>query len=434
MTEGLKHDVDELLRTCGADPAEPNCILATAEDRVGILAAVRVNVTDDAPEELVDALFVELRARFAAHGADADELARCTPDTADAAGKPLRYPLVSLADFEARPVAPDLVAGVLPLDALAVLVAPPAAGKSAVALAFAACVACGLPFLGRATREGFAVYVLAEGQGRFSRRTRALRILRPQLDAHLLNERLRLIVQPVPLTEPDAVRAVLRSIETLPEKPKLIVIDTLSRCFGVQRDENKQMDMGAFVAGCDALRGATGACVLVLHHVGATGERARGSTVLGGAVDVELSISMDFPTVTITNTKHKDGDGAGALHGRLVIAETPEPDEPNATGVAVVSDQTGASQPNTYGALPESQRWVLHVLRQADGDGGSTGGVLRAAPDVPGVAKRPKDPSTITRALQNLKRVELIEQVKDRYRLTTGGRNLLGSASPDAEA
>jgi hypothetical protein len=426
--------VAHILATCGADADAANCLLGSADGRAGVLAAVRANIRDESPE-LVGAIFAALRRRFADAGASADELASCTASPGasrngarpDADAAPLRYPLVTLADFEARPVAPDLVAGVLPLDALAVLVGAPAAGKSAVALGVAASVACGEPFLGRATRGGFAVYVLGEGAGRFSRRTRALRTLRPELDADRLNEWLRLVVQPVPVTEPGDVREVLKSVGMLPEPPKLIIIDTLSRCFGAQRDENRQLDMNAFVSGCDALRRATGACVLVLHHLNATSDRARGSTVLGGAADVVLLVTADGLQVTIADDKTKDGGGSGGLRCRLVVAETPEPEEPNATGVAAVAEPTSADACSSYGDLPASHRWVLHTLNSPPFDSidGAAEPELRDAPDLSGGGRRPSDQAT-RKALIALVQAELVDRLGRRrafrYRLTAEGQ------------
>ncbi len=46
---------------------------------------------------------------------------------------------------------------------------------------------------------------------------------------------------------------------------RLIVIDTLARCFG-GNDENDARGMGAFIEGCDVIRLKTAATVLVVHH------------------------------------------------------------------------------------------------------------------------------------------------------------------------
>lgn len=48
---------------------------------------------------------------------------------------------------------------------------------------------------------------------------------------------------------------------------RLIILDTLARCFGGS-DENAAKDMGAFIQGCDAIKAATQATVLIIHHSG----------------------------------------------------------------------------------------------------------------------------------------------------------------------
>lgn len=102
MAEGLTEDVDALLRTCGADPAEANYGLATEQGRAGVLAAVRVNVAD-APPALRAAVFVELRARFEQHGASAGELAGCTPDGHEPRALRLS-PRLTRAEMAANPI------------------------------------------------------------------------------------------------------------------------------------------------------------------------------------------------------------------------------------------------------------------------------------------------------------------------------------------
>jgi hypothetical protein len=73
--------------------------------------------------------------------------------------------------------------------------------------------------------------------------------------------------------------------------PRIVVIDTLARCF-IGGDENSTRDMGLFVHGCDRLREAfPGATVLVVHHTGKDAKRGdRGSTALRAAADTRIQI------------------------------------------------------------------------------------------------------------------------------------------------
>lgn len=63
--------------------------------------------------------------------------------------------------------------------------------------------------------------------------------------------------------------------------PQLIVVDTLARNFA--GDENQAKDVGAFVEGCDDLRRQLDAAVLVVHHMGVSTGRERGTAALRNA-------------------------------------------------------------------------------------------------------------------------------------------------------
>ena len=88
-----------------------------------------------------------------------------------------------------------------------------------------------------------------------------------------------------------AGRQALGSIlAQLPEKPALVVIDTLARAM-MGGDENSAQDVGAFNNAVQALIASTGACVLILHHTGKDKTRGpRGSSALQGAIDTEIEI------------------------------------------------------------------------------------------------------------------------------------------------
>lgn len=66
------------------------------------------------------------------------------------------------------------------------------------------------------------------------------------------------------------------------DKPThLVIVDTLARNFA--GDDNNAKDMGAFIEGCEYLRREMQTAVLVLHHMGITTGRERGSAALRNA-------------------------------------------------------------------------------------------------------------------------------------------------------
>lgn len=63
--------------------------------------------------------------------------------------------------------------------------------------------------------------------------------------------------------------------------PQLVVVDTLARNFS--GDENQAKDVGLFIEGCDHLRRELDAAVLVVHHMGVSTGRERGTAALRNA-------------------------------------------------------------------------------------------------------------------------------------------------------
>lgn len=220
--------------------------------------------------------------------------------------KPHRGPQRLLELAQAADAGPGyLVKGLLQRGAHAVAYGPPGAGKTFVALDLAYHVAAGLPWMERKTHQGLVLYLAYEGLGGLRKRAIALvqhygradvPLYVHSADFNLREKRGR-----------EALGAVLAG---LPEKPILVVVDTLARamCGG---DENSAQDMGALNDGVTALIEATGAAVLLTHHSGkGRVNGARGSSALLGAVDTELEINCR----EVRPTKQRDielGDPIG---------------------------------------------------------------------------------------------------------------------------
>jgi hypothetical protein len=93
----------------------------------------------------------------------------------------------------------------------------------------------------------------------------------------------------------------------------LIVVDTVSRTMA-GGDENGPKDMGLFVANIAALQHASGAHVMLIHHIPQDGvTRLRGHGALLGAVDTLVTIEKSGETRFATVAKDNDG-AEGARH------------------------------------------------------------------------------------------------------------------------
>lgn len=203
-----------------------------------------------------------------------------------------------------EPMPKQLVDGLLLENSLAMLFSAPGVGKSFLALDLALSIASGQEqFIGLPLRaSGPVVYVIGEGGGRFKLRLMAWKqkhkIIDP-LPFHWTKG-------PIDLLDGDEVKTFITEMKAL--GPKLIVIDTLSRCIA-GHDENNQQYMSSAIENCEDMRLATGATVMLLHHVNATGERERGSTVFKGAIDTQLRLAPRGKTkgaLKLVTSKQKD--------------------------------------------------------------------------------------------------------------------------------
>lgn len=169
---------------------------------------------------------------------------------------------------------PILVAGTTQL-----LVAPPKAGKSFVAVELAWAVASGLPFLSQypVRTPGSVLYIAGEGSGETRARFEVLIRTRgkEQLKHHIM-------IYPEP-PQLSRVGIVSPFVEFCDERDVvLVIIDTASRC-GAGDEESGSMV--AFVDGLRELQECK-ATLLVLHHSPKSDSRqSRGHSSLPAAVD-----------------------------------------------------------------------------------------------------------------------------------------------------
>lgn len=213
-----------------------------------------------------------------------------------------RFALYDDDEIASIPTPAWLVEGVLPSQALALLVGEKGTLKTFAALDVAASVQLGLDWHDRRVRAGATCYVYGEGHTGIAPRVAAWK------QFHGV-DRLGVLFLPQRVTMNDAadVAGLLTAIEAkLGHRDlALIVVDTLNR--NMTGNENSSEDMSAFVRGCDQLREATGATVLVVHHKGhGQDDRGRGSSVLDAAADTIVFASRDADHLTLECRKQKD--------------------------------------------------------------------------------------------------------------------------------
>lgn len=128
------------------------------------------------------------------------------------------------------------------------------------------------------------------------------------------------------LNTPEGYQRTVQALRQLPEKPGVIVIDTLHRF--LSGDENSAQDAKTMLDACAKLQQEFGCAVILVHHTGVSDEaqhRARGSSAWRGALDIEISIvpSKGDGPLEIIQRKSKDAEMAAPMYGELESIEIP---------------------------------------------------------------------------------------------------------------
>jgi hypothetical protein len=319
-----------------------------------------------------------------------------------------RFELYAIDDLPNESVLPFLIKGVLPAGALAEVHGSPGAGKSFIGLAMALSVATGIPFFGHGVVRGRVLYVAAERFLGLRRRIEAWFRRHEAADRSLF----QVMRDGVQLVDARDVQSFIRAVQRLPEPPSLIVLDTLSRCL-VGADENGQRDMSKVVESLDAIRKATGATVLLVHHTRKAGDMERGSTVLRGAADLMMGVQAGKDVVSLRVEKVNDFSPFKELKLRL-----------DAEGDScVLVEVEGEADDAESGPAAELVRGDLRKLLEAlrEYQDGATVGTLAAKTDIPS--------STVhRRCKEKLAPAGLVTKGErgGKYRLTEKGRQALG--------
>jgi hypothetical protein len=227
--------------------------------------------------------------------ADVTEIADSTPDSLR---RESRFRFLTASQISERSQVHWLIDGILVQGTTAVLVGMHATYKTFVALDMALSVASGVTWHGREVTQGQVAYVLAEGAEGLGSRVLAWETYheREVPNCHFLS-------QAVQLADSHDVDDLLKALELLEETPRLVVFDTLARCF-VGKEENSAKDVGAFVAGIERVSVTTGATVLVVHHCGKQGD-LRGSSALPAAVTTQIDVTKPRGGLVLSCGKQK---------------------------------------------------------------------------------------------------------------------------------
>src|ERR687884_1274004 len=170
--------------------------------------------------------------------------------------------LLTVEELEQLPAPRWLVHNHLVAESISVLFGPSGGGKTFVALDLALAIATGQPWLGTEKVEGgYVVYPTGEGLSGLARRIPAWRPGQGQPSL----ERFRVLPVAVQFMQPDDLEQLRLDLRTLPDAPKLIVVDTLARSM-IGAEENSARDMGLFLDGVERISKDWHAHVLLGHR------------------------------------------------------------------------------------------------------------------------------------------------------------------------
>ena len=235
------------------------------------------------------------------------------------------FEFVSAAQMlgEPKPVV-YLIDELIEHEALALLFAPPSAGKSFCAIGWACCVATGTPWLGRETTLGSVFYLAGEGHAGLSRRLKAWEL---HSGHELTSASLFVSSVPATLMNLESVKSVISAIEELISdhgKPALIVIDTFARNMG-DGDESSNKDVGIFINHIDLMRYQLGSAIVLVHHSGhGDSSRGRGASALPAAMDACFQLEDKGDSICLSQKKSKEAENIKPMFLKLMQVSLPD--------------------------------------------------------------------------------------------------------------
>lgn len=265
--------------------------------------------------------------------------------------------LMTIAEVEALPPPEWLIDGLIPENGLVIPYGPPGAGKTFLVLSQSLHIAAGMPWMGKAVRQGVVVYVVGEGLGGFSLRLKAMRQHYGMPDSLPFY----MVPRAVNFRQDAEVAELVRLVKAaVPEGTRisLVVIDTLARAMpGV--DENSAQEVGLIIAKCDEVREELSCTVEPIHHTGKDVERGlRGSNAILGAVDATFLIqAAGKGQVRLINEKQKDGEP----HKPMIFTMEPVMVGLRSSLVPVLVERAAPGRPASDGK-PEPDEVRMRVL------------------------------------------------------------------------
>lgn len=265
-----------------------------------------------------------------------------------------------------------LVKGVLDAGTMSVIYGPSNSGKTFFALDLAYHIALGAEWRGRRVTQASVLYLAAEGGRGVLNRVYALKQEHGVQDVPMAVKRagLDLLHDQADLLHITELAAQVKS--KLPDAPLVIVIDTLSRIMA-GGDENSAADMTALIRNIDAIRQASEAHVILVHHTGKdTAKGARGHSSLRAATDTEIEVANDNGARAALVMKQRDNQGGETFAFSLKsvsLGFDQDGDEVTSCVVEVADESEYQSAQKSARGIGGNQKIILDTFDQMIGEG-----------------------------------------------------------------
>ena len=244
------------------------------------------------------------------------------------------------------------------LYSMGMLFGTPGSAKSFIAMDIAFCVAAGIDWNGNKTDQGKVIYLAGEGFNGIQKRFCAL-----EMKYKTSTNDIYFSDEPASLLDLDHLKLVFQKINSICSNPRLIIIDTLHRNFG-EGDENSAKDVAKMLYHVTALMKRLNCAIIFVHHSGhSSSKRARGSSSIKAALDIEYQISKKGAAVTMKCTKAKEFEGPSPSSFDLTPISIPTMLDINGNQIeSAILLSTTYVEPITKDALTSNDQIVLNSL------------------------------------------------------------------------
>lgn len=275
-------------------------------------------------------------------------------------------------DIEAALGGAYLIKGLLDEGAMSVIYGPSNSGKTFFALDLVYHIAGGIEWRGRRVTQGSVLYLAAEGGRGVLNRIVALKMEHNAKSLPLAVKRAGLDLLRAEADLQTIYRLSRAVQEAARDMPHIIVIDTLSRVMA-GGDENSAADMTALIRNIDAIRAATGAHIMLVHHTGKDAARgARGHSSLRAATDTEIEVQNEEGerAAQVQKQREHEGNETFAFSLKAVTLGTDQDgDEVTSCIVEVADSEEFVESRKARRGVGGNQRIVMDAFDQLVGEG-----------------------------------------------------------------